>query len=140
MGRKGKNIFLLITLLLFNVAVGIDYSANVPLTTVILKKPYDILLGYDELLIKMLPGTSDYRRFNISAYEGNKKTNVVFNFTDNITEICNLSRWVDSFSINETHYYTLYINSFYVEDYNNTNSSDDTVFNFSLGDYNYSNS
>ncbi|MBR9679371.1 MAG: hypothetical protein GON13_03830 [Nanoarchaeota archaeon] len=131
------SILLLVSLfLLFNIVSSIDYSANVPLTTVVLKKPYSFLLGYDEILIKMLPGTSDYRKFDISAYEGNKKTNVIFNFTDNITQICDLSRWEDSFSINETHYYTLYIDSFYVDDHNNTNSSDDTFFNFTLGNYN----
>lgn len=118
---------------------SVEYSANIPVTTVVKKKPYDLVLSSNSTVIKMLPGAVDYRTFNVTAYSGNRETNVVFNFTGNFTgnlsSVFNMTSYYDVFTINETHFYTFYVNSFYVNTKNDTNSSNDEFFNLSLGSY-----
>lgn len=119
----------------FLIMGSVEYVAQVPVTTVILKRPYDILLSYDELQIKMLPGSSDYRSFNITAYEGNTRTDIDMNFTDDLIELVSLNKRTDYFDINETHYYTMYINAFYVDNMSTLSTEDDELVNLTVGNY-----
>ena len=129
-------VLVLLALSLLEVVSSKQFLTAIPVTTVVMKKPYDLLPSQDSFYIKMLPGTSDYRRFNLTAYNGNTKTGITLNFTHNVTQICSLDYYSDTFSTAETHFYKFYIDTAYVDDKGTPDSNDDTVHNFPLDVYN----
>jgi hypothetical protein len=129
-------ILLLLALSLLEVVSSEQFLTSIPVTTVVMKKPYDLMPSQDSFYIKMLPGASDYRRFNLTAYNGNTKTDITLNFTDNVTQLCSFDYYLDTFFTAETHYYKFYIDTAYVDDKGTQDSDDDTVHNFTLGVYN----
>ncbi len=143
--RVGAKLAVLSVLILLSASIAnsTQYTTGVALTAQIKKKPYDIMLSTNNLVIKMLPGAFDYRDFNITAYDGNTPTEVSFNFTDNLSKFFQLPMQNDTFSTNNTHFYTMnftsyYYNSSYFNSTTNTtqtNYSSDNLVNLSVGNY-----